>query len=248
MQSGITMAEFLAGPLADAPTILSDLDGCLIAAGQVLPGVATLFDRSAARLSVVSNNSADTAQSLTLRLARLGLHMPADRVFLAGEATVRHLAQSLPGARIAMFAGPELLGLAQDLGLRLDRQDPDLALLARDLGFCFDDLILLTRFAHEGLPIWITNPDTMHPAADGTPLPETGAIWAAVQAAVPHAKAQSLGKPAPDLVQAALSHAGVLPVQAVFLGDTDATDGAAARAAKVAFVLLQRPLPTGAPC
>lgn len=248
MDSGITLAEFLAGPLADMPTILSDLDGCLIAAGQVLPGVAALFDRSAARLSVVSNNSADTAQSLTQRLAKMGLHMPSDRVFLAGEATIRHLARTMPGARIAAFAAPALLGLAQDLGLRLDRQSPDLALLARDPGFCFDDLILLIRLAHAGMPMWITNPDPMHPAADGTPLPETGAIWAAVQAAVPQAKAQSLGKPAPILVQAALAHAGALPAQAVFLGDTDATDGVAARAAQVAFVLLQRPLATGAPC
>jgi ribonucleotide monophosphatase NagD (HAD superfamily) len=211
MQIGITLAEFLDGPLADAPTILSDLDGCLIAAGQVLPGVARLFDRSATRLSVVSNNSADTAQDLTQRLAEMGLHLAADRVFLAGEATVRHLARSMPGARLAAFAAPALLSLAEDLGLRLDRHTPDLALLARDPGFCFDDLIVLTRLADAGLPIWITNPDPMHPAANGTPLPETGAIWAAVQAVVPSARAQSLGKPAPDLVRAALTQAGALP-------------------------------------
>ena len=248
MQTAIALSDFIAGPLADRDAILSDLDGSLVSAGTVLPGVAELFARSASRLRVVSNNSTDTAQSLAIRLAGLGLSLPSERLFLAGEATVRHLAHTVPGARIALFAAPALQSLAESLGLRPDRQTPEVAMLARDPGFSFDDLILLASLAHDAVPIWITNPDPMHPGANGTPVPETGAIWAAVCAAAPNATAQSLGKPAPDLVHAALAHAGVAASAAVFLGDTDATDGKAARAASVEFVLLRRPMAGRASC
>ena len=114
-------------------------------------------------------------------------------------------------------------------------------MLARDTGFGFDDLAQLIRLAHRGVPVRLTNPDPTHPAGDGTPVPETGALWAALASAVPGAVHECLGKPAPDMLRRALARAGVLPGAAVFIGDTPETDGAAAQAAGIDFVLLRRP-------
>ncbi len=237
-----SLHDFLETPLAGALAILADLDGCLISGTAVLPGAARLVDEHGPRLWIVSNNSEDTARSLTARLTGLGMRVPSNRIFLAGEQTLRAIARQSPGARIALFANSRIQGLARRLGLRLDREAPDLAVLARSPGFTFGDLAKLVALAHRGVPVWRTNSDTSHPAADGTPLPETGALWAALGAAIPIRPTGDLGKPAPDLVEAALARAGVAAADAVFLGDTVATDGAAARAAGVPFVQVRHDL------
>lgn len=227
------------GPMR--PAVLADLDGCLISEGQPLPFVDALFARCGERLWIVSNNSTDTSQGLALRLCSLGLPVTAARCLLAGEETLRRLALEKPGARVALFASAPLQRLAVTLGLILDKDRPDVVVLARDTGLRFDNLTQLMAFVHRGLEVWLTNPDPFHPAPDGTPVPETGAIWAAVAAAAPEARFRCLGKPAPDMPVQALLRAGVSPADAIFIGDTPETDGASAQAAGVAFVLLHRP-------
>jgi len=237
----VGLKEFLNsdGPLHAA--VLADLDGCLISGGQPLPFVVNLFERCVERLWIVSNNSTDTAQGLALRLSSLGLPVTAARCLLAGEETLRTLALEKPGARVALFASASMQRLAVTLNLILDMDRPDVVVLARDTDFGFDSLTRVIALAHRGIEVWMTNPDPSHPAPDGTPVPETGALWAAVAAAVPGARVRCLGKPAPDLPVRALMRAGVAPADAIFIGDTPETDGASARAAGVAFVLLHRP-------
>ncbi|MGD9863873.1 MAG: HAD-IIA family hydrolase [Pseudodonghicola sp.] len=241
MRQPVRLQHFLDGPWPDRAAVLADLDGCLVSGDTVLPDVPELFDRCGDRLWIVSNNSSDTAETLSARLGGLGLHVPAARILLAGEMTLRALQAAQPGARVALFAAPPLQVLARTLGLRPDHDRPETVVLARDTGLRFDDLARIIALAHAGVPVTLANPDTFHPGADGTPQPETGAIWAAVTAAVPHVRTMSLGKPAPDLPREALRRAGVAPEAAVFIGDTAETDGGAARAAGVDFVLLARP-------
>lgn len=237
----VGLDEFLRGDGPLHAAVLADLDGCLISGGQLLPYAADLFARCGKRVWIVSNNSTDTAQGLALRLSSLGLPMTAARCLLAGEETLRTLALEKPGARVALFASAPLHRLAVVLGLVLDMDRPDVVLLARDIGFGFDSLTRLIALAHRGLEVWVTNPDPSHPGPDGTPVPETGSLWAAVAAAVPGARVRCLGKPAPDLPAKALMRAGVAPADAIFIGDTLETDGASANAAGVEFVLLHRP-------
>lgn len=253
MDGSLALHDVLDGPWCAARVVMADLDGCLVAGDTLLPGAADLAAAVGPRLWIVSNNSTDTAASLAARLAAHGLSVPAGRILLAGEQTLIGLAARHPGARLALFAAPVLAARAQSLGFRLDRANPALAVLARDPGFAFADLARLIALAHRGVPVWLTNPDPFHPGPDGTPVPETGVLWAALTAAVPVAAAGCIGKPAPDLLQAVLAAAGAAADQAVFLGDTPATDGAAARAAGVTFLRIRPPgaaqgLRGAAPC
>lgn len=241
MTEAIRLAAFLAGDGPSRPAILADLDGCLISGAQVLPDVPELFARCGDRLWIVSNNSADTAQTLASRLATLGLSIAPERILLAGEETLRRIAQDQPGARIALYAAPALCDLAARLGLIEDSIAPELAVLARKPDFTFTDLATLMAQAARGLPVIATNPDPSHPDAEGHPVPETGALAAALRAALPNLLIPALGKPEPDLVLTALAAAGVCASEAIFLGDTPETDGIAARRAGIDFVLLHRP-------
>lgn len=246
MSAAIPMAEFLAGGWTGRAAVLADLDGCLVSGDTVLPQVPALFDACADRLWIVSNNSTDTAAGLARRLAAAGLELAADRILLAGEETLRALAAAHPGARIALFAAPPLQALAQDLGLVLSPDRADIAVLARDTGFGFADLTRLAALVHCGAALWLTNPDPSHPGPGGVPVPETGALWAALNAILPDAMPRCLGKPAPDLIRKALARAAVLPGVAVYIGDTPQTDGAAAAAAGVEFVRIAPPAPDAA--
>ncbi|WP_212523579.1 HAD family hydrolase [Actibacterium sp. MT2.3-13A] len=241
MHQPVRLQRFLDGPWPDRAAILADLDGCLISGETVLPDVPELFARCGERLWIVSNNSSDTAQSLSARLAALGLALPPERILLAGEMTLRALQAARPGARVALYAAEPLQDLSRALGLRPDRARPEAVVLARDPSLSFSDIARIAAFAHAGVPVTLTNPDTSHPGADGTPQPETGALWAAVAAVVPQVRAPSLGKPAPDLPREALRRAGVTAGAAVFIGDTAETDGAAAAAVGVEFIRLTRP-------
>lgn len=224
--------------LVDRRAVLCDLDGCLISGGSVLPGAHELVAGCGERLWIVSNNSADTAETLSTRLDGIGLEVPAERIVLAGEETIRHLARSYAGARVAIHADAPLRDLAENLGLEpCDREpDPDIVVLGRDARF---GLVLLETIAHqifEGAELWVTNLDAAHPGPDGLPVPETGALLAAVRACCGPVPAHCLGKPATDLVQLALRRSGATAETAVFIGDNAATDGEAARAAGVEFI------------
>ncbi|CUH65073.1 Ribonucleotide monophosphatase NagD [Thalassovita gelatinovora] len=247
MPKPIRLRQFIDGCWPDRAAILADLDGCLLSGETVLPDVPELFTRCADRLWIVSNNSADTAQTLSARLAKLGLALPAERILLAGELTLRALAADRPGTRVALYVNPPLQALARELGLRPDRDQPQSVVLGRDTALSFADMARIAELVHAGVPISLTNPDTSHPGADGTPQPETGAIWAAIKSMIPQARMSSVGKPAPDLPREALRRACVTPDEAVFIGDTEETDGVAATAAGVDFVRLVRPGETPAP-
>ena len=243
----ISLCDFVAGAGPNAAAVLSDLDGCLISGNTMLPGTDDLVSRAGERLWVVSNNSSDTAETLSEKLRDMfGLDIPAERILLAGEQSIHSLAKSRPGAKVALFASAPLRRLAQELGLWVSRGEddtvlPDLVLLTRDHDFSLKDLERVMRLVHLGVPIQISNCDLTHPAADGAPVPETGALLAALKVAFPELDAPSIGKPDSHLVSIALERAGVKPKDAIFLGDTDATDGGAARAAAVPFVLITRP-------
>jgi HAD superfamily hydrolase (TIGR01450 family) len=222
--------------VVDRRAVLCDLDGCLISGARVLPGANELLAGCGERLWIVSNNSADTAETLSVRLNAIGLEVPAERIVLAGEETIRHLARHHAGARVAIHADAPLRDLAESLGLESCGRDPDIVVLGRDARFGLPMLKTIAHQIFDGAELWVTNLDTTHPGADGMPVPETGALLAAVRACCGPVTAHCLGKPATDLVELALQRSGATADAAVFIGDNAATDGEAARAAGVEFI------------
>ncbi|MEL6767647.1 MAG: HAD family hydrolase [Pseudomonadota bacterium] len=225
--------------------ILCDLDGCLISGETVLPGAGQLVAAAGARLFIVSNNSTDTSETLSARLSALGIAVPAERLVLAGATSLEMLAQEMPGARVALYAAPALGAHAEAAGLVLDDTAPAVAVLARDTGLTYPRLASLIRHASAGVPLVVTNPDASHPAADGTPVPETGALLDAVRACLPDLHVRIIGKPETALIDEALRRAGAAPGEALFIGDNPATDGAGAARAGLDFALIAGPSANG---
>lgn len=237
----ITVARLESG-LADAyAAVLCDLDGCLVSGETALPGALDFARSCGDRLWIVSNNSGDTGASLSERLDRLGFQIPAQRILLAGEHALIDIAQRRPGARIYLAASSQLDRKARALGLiPVTTEDGasvvDVVMLARDPAFGIDRLSRMVRLLASGAELVVTNPDLVHPGADGLPEPETGALLASLAACWPDLTYQTVGKPQTALLSEALRRAGVEAAEALFVGDNPLTDGLAAQRAGIAFL------------
>ncbi|WP_417678967.1 HAD-IIA family hydrolase [Roseibium sp.] len=227
--------------VAGYDAVLCDLDGCLVAGGQPLSGALEFADAVADRLWIVSNNSADTGETLSDRLALIGFDIPDDRICLAGEVAVNRIARDYPGAALQVFAEDPIRDLAETLGLRPVDTAPDVVLLARDPRFTIADLQRLLKALHQGADLIVANLDATHPDPDGLPVPETGALAAAVRLCKPDVVLRSVGKPEPTLIDLALGRSGATAETSVFVGDNPATDGEAAARAGLAFIHVARP-------
>ena len=222
--------------LARYRAILCDLDGCLVSGETVLPGAQAFVERAGARLMVLSNNSTDTAGSLSVRLLRGGLAVTPERIVLAGVAAVELVARRTPGARVFVCGSGETVGYAAECGLQADENAPEYVILTRDTGFTYGRLQAVLGYLTNGARLVVANADATHPGVDGVPVPETGALLAAVRECLPGLAFEVVGKPEPGLFRVALEQLGAGPDEAVLVGDNPATDGAGARAAGVDFI------------
>ena len=216
--------------------ILCDLDGCLISGGEALPGVPAFCRALGERLWIVSNNSTDSPRTLGAQLRRLGLPVADERVILAGAEAVKSLAKQSPGAAVALFASPTLVAYAEQLGLAVTHDRPDSVLLCRDKRFDYSALQRLLGFLDAGAALIVANPDVSHPSREGPPVPETGALLAAIRSIRPQQRFSMVGKPESHLFSVALAGAGTTAARAVMIGDNVTTDGAGAQALGIPFL------------
>lgn len=226
---------------ADAPALrgaILDLDGTLIREGYVMPGAARLLAHFADRFVIASNNSSDTAVTLSARLARLDLTVAPDRIVLAGEEALRLIAAQHPGARIMLLASAALTDHARALGLDPDSVGGDIVILCRDTTFDYRKLRRASDLLRQGAAFFVANPDLTHPGANGSHVPETGSLLAAVIACAGPVRATIIGKPEPHLYTAALARLGLVPHEAVMIGDNPETDTAGAEALGIPTLLI----------
>jgi HAD superfamily hydrolase (TIGR01450 family) len=222
--------------LARYRAILCDLDGCLVSGETVLRGAPAFIEGAGARLMVLSNNSTDTAVSLSAGLGRGGLAVAPERMVLAGVTAIELVAGRAPGARVFVCGSGATVGHAVACGLQADDIAPEYVILTRDTGFTYGRLQAVLGHLVGGARLVVANADSTHPGADGVPVPETGALLAAVRECLPGQGFEVVGKPGPVFFRAALERLGMAPGEAVLVGDNPVTDGAGAKAAGIDFV------------
>lgn len=225
--------------VACAQLILCDLDGCLISEGRPFADAPDFVAACGARLWLVSNRSDMTAEALSEQLGRMGLDVPAVRIVLAGEFTLRHLA-GLGVTRLDLRAAPPLQARARELGLDIAADRPEALVLCRDPEVNVETMGAILARLDDGVPLWVSNEDRSHPDHLNRPVVETGALLAAMRAVRPGLTWRCLGKPNAAMLHHALRLSGLSEDSAVFVGDNAATDGAAALSAGVPFYQIKR--------
>jgi len=223
-------------PVAAIDACVIDLDGTLTVGERPTRGARELLAAIGGAYVVLSNDSSHSPAGLALELAALGLDTPVERIVLAGAETIRLLGQERPGAHVLLLASPALEQLAVAQGLVLAPDRPQLVVLARDERFSYERAANAVNAVLRGAQLVATNADLTHPGADGSIVPETGALLAALRACCPQAPCRVIGKPEPYLFVEALRILGTRPERTLVIGDNPATDGAGAQRLGMPFL------------
>ena len=230
--------------------LLVDLDGVVYRGDTPVPGVGPLLRaREAAGDTIVyvTNNSFLRRVEYRARIESCGAPFHPDRIVTAASAVAQHLVDAglehvlvygaaglaaelrdagLDACRTAEFDGPESLQAwrVDAVTVGLDRESD------------WHDLAIAADAVRAGAPLIVPNRDANYPDPHRL-VPGTGAAVAALEAAT-GIRAIALGKPAPDLLIQAAARVGLPLAAAVMIGDTPATDIAAAHAAGCRSILL----------
>jgi phosphoglycolate/pyridoxal phosphate phosphatase family enzyme len=249
-----------ATPRSRVRLVALDLDGVIYRGGMVLPGVAeALADvvRRGLDLRYVSNNSTAHRETVSERLAGMGLPAGANRVLTSGYVAGRWLRARLPEGTSVMVMGEG--GLLQELreaGLAAyhvgegDPTEPGSAVpggapaadtpaavvVGMDRSLSFRTLAEAQAAVRGGALFVATNPDPTFPTPDGL-LPGAGALVAAVAAAAETAPV-FMGKPGQALAEIVAEVTGIPPRETLFVGDRLSTDIAMGLQAGMVTVLV----------
>lgn len=226
-----------------ARAYLVDLDGTLICGGRALPGAAGLVRALAGRFVLVSNDGEHTPWQLAKTLSRCGLPIPPTNILLAGATAIDVIARERPGARVFLLGSRALYRYAQRAGLQPVRDDPDVVLAARDRHFSYGKLSAAANAVRAGAELIATNPDIVHPGANGSVVPETGALVQAIAACAGVSRYRVIGKPEAELFNRGLEILGRPAAEVAMIGDNPATDGLGATRLGMRFLPIEQVLP-----
>jgi HAD superfamily hydrolase (TIGR01450 family) len=218
---------------------LIDLDGTLISGRSILPDARRLLGAVAGRFVIVSNNAEHTPAQLSRGLNSIGLTIPPESIVLAGTCAIDRIAADYPGASMMLLGSAALKRHATRKGLRLNTTRPDIVLVTRDRQFSYGKLAAAADALSDGARFYVAAPDLSHPSPTGKPVPETGALAAAILACVGALDYTVIGKPERILFEMGCQRLAIDFVDAIMIGDNPLTDGLGARRLGMRFHQVQ---------
>jgi len=218
---------------------LVDLDGTVHIGGRLIPGADDFYRtvrEQGKRIMFLTNNASRTPEHCLRMLHAIGIPAERDELFTCAEATVIYLRQH--GCRtVYPLATSEVRSMLTAAGLELAEHNPDWVLLAYDTDFTFDRLRTACRLLNAGAKFAVTNPDLVHPSAEG-PVPHTGSLLAALTAATGRQPDVIVGKPNPLMLEFAAERLRLPNSALAVVGDQLSTDIALAAETELTSVLV----------
>ena len=213
---------------------LFDLDGVLYLRDRPVAGAASAMAgvrRLGLRVGFLTNNAYKPPAGVAASLRALGIDAEEGEVFTSAGALVRLLGGRgrLEGAKVLVVGGPGLREALAAAGAELlapaDWRAAELVAVGLDPDVRYQELAAASLAVAAGARLVGSNADRSFPTPDG-PWPGAGALLALLEAAT-GARAETAGKPAPALFQAAAEKLGPGPY--LMVGDRAETDLAGAR-------------------
>jgi len=203
---------------------LIDGDGVLWRGDQPIPeaieAVNTLV-KLGFKVALITNNSTLSTEDYGVKLARLGVKIPPNRIYTTSRAAASHLASK--GFSKTYVVGEE--GLVKELlkaGVKPSRH-ADSVTVGLDRSFNYRKLAEASELVRRGAYFLATNRDPTLPSPQGL-IPGAGSIVAAIEVAAGRKPDVEIGKPQPYLYIHALEDLGADPSEALAIGDRIDTD------------------------
>lgn len=201
-----------------------------------MPDTRWLLAELKGRFAVVSNDAEHTPEQLSRLLQGLALEVAPEQIVLAGTTAIDVAATEYPGAKVLLLGSTPLRTYARRRGLVLDESRADIVLVARDRYFTYRKLALAADAVSRGAQLLVAAPDRSHPGPHGQPIPETGALAAAILAVTGPMPHRIIGKPEPALFTMGCTRLGLDPLDVTMIGDNPETDGLGARRLGMRFI------------
>jgi HAD superfamily hydrolase (TIGR01450 family) len=217
--------------IADCSTFIFDLDGTVYFGNHVYQGakkLLQLLNHQEKQVIFLSNNSTDSSEAIQKKLIDKNLPVQDSIILAATDLAGNYLLQKYGKVRVKTFGTRTLensIISAGHITIPVDSREPcDVVLVGRDPFFTYQNLHDCTRTLLEGAKLVAVNSDLFHPGVDGSRVPETGALIAAIQAVTGQSEYESIGKPNNYSFNKILEQASVKPELCVMIGDNPYTD------------------------
>jgi NagD protein len=200
------------------------MDGVLIRGRSPVPGADEFLrrlDAAGRKYLVLTNNPVYTPADLSHRLASMGIHVAADKIFTSAMATARFLDAQKPGGKAFVVGEAGLTTALHGVGYVITDLDPDYVVLGEGR-LDMEAVTAAVRFVFDGAAFVVTNPDTAGPSERGI-VPAAGAVAALISTAT-GIEPYVVGKPNPFMFRSALNHLDVHSEDTVMVGDNLRTD------------------------
>jgi 4-nitrophenyl phosphatase len=206
-------------PIGDLPAILKKIAG---------KGLQTAF---------VTNNATKTVEQYQEKFRGFGVEIPAERIHTSSKVAAKLLGEQFPNRGNVHIVGERGLREAfQEQGFQIADLDCLAVVVGLDRELTYQKLATATHLIRGGAAFIGTNPDRTLPSPNGQ-VPGAGSILAALEAAT-DIKPIIIGKPERALLDSALTQLGLLPGEALMVGDRVETDVAAGQKAGCRTALL----------
>lgn len=209
-----------------AGNYLIDMDGVLVRGSTALPGAREFIKQledGGAEYLILTNSPRYTPGDLSHRLNRLGIQVPAERIFTSAMATARFLAdQRGNGGTAYVLGGSGLTEALHEVGFVITDQEPEYVVVGEPEIYASEQITKAVRLIAAGAHFVATNPDVADNSEGGLE-PACGALAALIQRAT-GAKPFFVGKPNPLMMRSALNYLGVHSEDTMMIGDRMDTD------------------------
>ncbi|GIV19905.1 MAG: hypothetical protein KatS3mg023_1656 [Armatimonadota bacterium] len=222
-----------------------DLDGVIYRGEEPMPFAAETIHRlrrEGKMVRFLTNNSALTREAYVRRLTGMGIPCDEEDFMTSAYATALYLqSQGASGKRVFIVGEEGIHEELRRIGMQVvtdpEEEGADYVVVGIDRDFTYDKLRRAHYAIQQGAQFIATNRDATYPAAGGKIVPGGGAIVAAI-ATCTGVEPLVIGKPNVYSIQLLLQRSGVLPSQAVLVGDRLDTDVLVGKRAGVYTVLV----------
>lgn len=240
--------------LSDSPPaprlrlVILDLDGVLYRGDQPIRGAVELVQGLQAAELVVryaTNNSMFTREAYANRLREMGIPAAPEEIVTSTSATIEHLRRHAPEVRSLLAVGAagmvaELKGAGYVVlpvaAASAPSQSIDAVIVGLDPDFDETRLETAAAAIRTGARFVATNADARYPTPAGF-RPGAGTMVAAI-AAASGGTPEIIGKPEPAMFATILEEAGVVPEEALVIGDNPDSDIAGAHRSGIESILV----------